>query len=118
MTLASYHLLHHALMCSARTFHATKITQYSEIMLYINDLQIAVNTEKHRFLWYYPPSNMQKTPTNCLVLEIWHTESTKKTIEKYPQLNKCLHDIFIKCIPNYIPNRIPNSFFNISAVAV
>ena len=58
MTLASYHLLHHAFMCSARTFHATKIMQYSETMLYINDLQTAFNTEKHRFSWYYPPSNV------------------------------------------------------------
>ena len=60
MTLASYHLL-----------------QYSETILYINDLQTTVNTEKHRFSWYYPPSNVKKTPKNCHVLEIWHTESTK-----------------------------------------
>lgn len=77
MTLASYHLLHHAFMCGARTFHATKIMQYSEKILYINDLQTTVNTEKHCFLWYYPPSNVQKTPKNCLVLEIWHTKSAK-----------------------------------------
>lgn len=77
MTLASYHLLHHALMCSARTFHSTKITQYSETILYINDLQTAFNIEKHCFSWYYPPSNVQKTTKNCLVLEICHTENTK-----------------------------------------
>jgi len=41
-------------MCGARTFHATKITQYSETILYINDLQTTVNAANTAFRGIIP----------------------------------------------------------------
>jgi len=111
-------LLHHALMCSARTFHATKITQYSETILYINDLQTNVNAANTAFRGIITPRMCRK---RIIMPLFWKYDMCKyivKSLKRYAQLNKYLHNILIKGMPNCMSKGMPNSFFNISTVAV